>query len=276
MAKTDWGALQEQFLAEYARTGISPKLWCEARGLKYSTAKLHIKIANRNANSQKKSANKTANSQTKNGCDGRRNKALAENCESGESANSPETKPERAARRYVTAAPFQPANNHAIKHGGYGRRLLLSDAITEDAQVLTLGDELLWLRARNLTASESIGRWKTELEVANTEAAKSLHELIASAEKAMHRNTARIESLEYTIASIAKLRVDAAYRAATIEKIEMETITAKGVGKDKESLELTRLELINKKLEAEIEGLANRGNDGTVIVHVGLDVPNGE
>lgn len=30
MAKPDWGALQHQFLAEHAKTGKSPKEWCEA------------------------------------------------------------------------------------------------------------------------------------------------------------------------------------------------------------------------------------------------------
>lgn len=43
MAKPDWGALQHQFLAEHAKTGISPKDWCEAQGLKYATARRHIK-----------------------------------------------------------------------------------------------------------------------------------------------------------------------------------------------------------------------------------------
>lgn len=63
MAKPDWGELQQRFLSEHAKTGISPKEWCEAQGLNYSTAKRYIKIANGSANSQKKSANKTANSQ---------------------------------------------------------------------------------------------------------------------------------------------------------------------------------------------------------------------
>ncbi|ECK2348662.1 terminase small subunit [Salmonella enterica] len=63
MAKPDWGALQHQFLAEHAKSGISPKDWCEAQGLNYASAKRYIKIANGSANSQKKSANKTANSQ---------------------------------------------------------------------------------------------------------------------------------------------------------------------------------------------------------------------
>ena len=30
MAKQDWGAIQKLFLAEYAKTKISPKEWCEA------------------------------------------------------------------------------------------------------------------------------------------------------------------------------------------------------------------------------------------------------
>ena len=43
MAKPDWGALQDQFLAEHAKTGISPKEWCEAQGLNYTSARRYIK-----------------------------------------------------------------------------------------------------------------------------------------------------------------------------------------------------------------------------------------
>lgn len=43
MAKPDWGALLSQFLADNARTGISPKEWCEAQGLNYATARRYIK-----------------------------------------------------------------------------------------------------------------------------------------------------------------------------------------------------------------------------------------
>ena len=219
MAKPDWGALQDQFLAEHAKTGISPKEWCEAQGLNYSTGKRYIKIANGSANSQKKSANKTANSQAKKGDKARGSKPSDGDCESSNAANPPDTKPERVRRNVVTNhPPFQPGNQNALKHGGYGRRMLLSDAITEDAKLLTLDDELFWLRAANLTAAENIGRWQAELELADDDKAKDLHSLISSAEKAMHRNTQRIESLEYTKGSIEKLRVDAAYRERATEK----------------------------------------------------------
>ena len=93
--------------------------------------------------------------------------------------------------------------------------MLLSDAITEDAQALTLDDELFWLRAANLTAAENIGRWQTELEIADGDTANNLHELISSAQKAMHRNTARIESLEFTKASIE-------HRLASTDKVSLE------------------------------------------------------
>ncbi len=53
MAKPDWGALQHQFLAEHAKTGISPKDWCAAQGLNYSSAKRYIKVTTYGANSQK-------------------------------------------------------------------------------------------------------------------------------------------------------------------------------------------------------------------------------
>ena len=63
MAKPDWGELQQRFLSEHAKSGISPKEWCEAQGLNYSTAKRYIKVTNYGANSQKVSAKKNANSQ---------------------------------------------------------------------------------------------------------------------------------------------------------------------------------------------------------------------
>ncbi|HDB9909533.1 TPA: hypothetical protein O7P68_004421 [Escherichia coli] len=207
MAKPDWGELQQRFLFEHAKTGISPKEWCEAQGLNYSTAKRYIKIANGSANSQKKSANKTANSQKEKVAKSKPPAGLVDNCEVAKPSNSPETK-----RAHYNS---RPGNQNALKHGGYGRRMLLSDAITEDAQALTLDDELFWLRAANLTAAENIGRWQTELEIADGDTANNLHELISSAQKAMHRNTARIESLEFTKASIE-------HRLASTDKVSLE------------------------------------------------------
>ncbi|KLU41936.1 MULTISPECIES: hypothetical protein [Klebsiella] len=232
MAKPDWGALQHQFLAEHAKTGISPKDWCAAQGLNYSSAKRYIKVTTYGANSQKKTAKKSANSQKEKGGAIKNGKVKKSARETGARSKSPETKPIRGSRTAPPTNAFQPGNQNALKHGGYGRRMLLSDAITEDAQMLTLDDELFWLRAASLTAAENIGRWQTELETADSEQAKDLHDLISQAQKAMHRNTARIESLEYTKAAIIKQRVDAAYREAATEKVELEIDVLKDGDKD--------------------------------------------
>lgn len=232
MAKPDWGALQHQFLAEHAKTGISPKDWCAAQGLNYSSAKRYIKVTTYGANSQKKSANKSANSQKEKGGSSKNGRVKKNQPDTGARSKSPETKPIRGSRTAPPTNAFQPGNQNALKHGGYGRRMLLSDAITEDAQMLTLDDELFWLRAASLTAAENIGRWQTELETADSEQAKDLHDLISQAQKAMHRNTARIESLEYTKAAIIKQRVDAAYREAATEKVELEIDVLKDGDKD--------------------------------------------
>lgn len=232
MAKPDWGALQHQFLAEHAKTGISPKDWCAAQGLNYSSAKRYIKVTTYGANSQKKTANKSANSQKEKGGSSKNGKVKKNQPDTGARSKSPETKPIRGSRTAPPTNAFQPGNQNALKHGGYGRRMLLSDAITEDAQMLTLDDELFWLRAASLTAAENIGRWQTELETADNEQAKDLHDLISQAQKAMHRNTARIESLEYTKAAIIKQRVDAAYREAATEKVELEIDVLKDGDKD--------------------------------------------
>jgi len=222
MAKPDWGALQDQFLAEHAKSGISPKDWCEAQGLNYASAKRYIKVTNYRAKSQHETAKKSANSQKGKEKASKSGEMKKSPRDAGSPAKSPETKPIRGSRHAPPVNAFAPGNQHALKHGGYGRRMLLSDAITEDAQLLTLDDELFWLRAANLTAAENIGRWQTELETADSKKAKDLHDLISSAQKAMHRNTARIESLEYTKGNILKMQIDAAYREAATEKVEME------------------------------------------------------
>lgn len=58
MAKPDWGALQNQFLTEHAKTKISPKAWCEANGLNYTSARRYIKLPAQNdtQSAQKKCA----------------------------------------------------------------------------------------------------------------------------------------------------------------------------------------------------------------------------
>ena len=54
MAKPDWGELQQRFLSEHAVTGVSPKEWCEAQGLNYTSARRYIKKPTAQKTAQKK------------------------------------------------------------------------------------------------------------------------------------------------------------------------------------------------------------------------------
>ncbi|MFU0912960.1 terminase small subunit [Kluyvera intermedia] len=57
MAKPDWGELQQRFLSEHAATGVSPKEWCEAQGLNYTSARRYIKKPTAQKTAQKKVRN---------------------------------------------------------------------------------------------------------------------------------------------------------------------------------------------------------------------------
>ncbi|HAG3450321.1 TPA: hypothetical protein G8Z38_004723 [Salmonella enterica] len=135
-----------------------------------------------------------------------------------------DTKPETVRKKVVTNhPPFQPGNQYALKHGGYARRLLLKDEVVEDARALTLEDELFRLRANNLMAAENIGRWFTLLEDAEEEQQrKILMDNISAAEKAMMRNTVRIESIVGTLATVGKIYADTDYRLAATDKVSLE------------------------------------------------------
>lgn len=58
MAKSDWGELQQRFLSDHAKTGITLEEWCKERGLKVNTARRYIKI--KTAQNAQKSAQKSA------------------------------------------------------------------------------------------------------------------------------------------------------------------------------------------------------------------------
>lgn len=135
----------------------------------------------------------------------------------------PDTKPIRGMRTDPPTNPFQPGNQQALKHGGYARRMLYKDDIIEDAAVLQLEDELFRLRANNLTAAENIGRWLTLMEDAESDEARDrLAELMAAADKAMMRNTVRIESIVGTLATVGKIFADTDYRKAATDKVSLE------------------------------------------------------
>ncbi|EGC3555490.1 DUF4102 domain-containing protein [Salmonella enterica] len=87
----------------------------------------------------------------------------------------------------------------------------------------TFAGELFRLRANNLMAAENIGRWLTLLEDAEEEQQrKILMDNISAAEKAMMRNTVRIESIVGTLATVGKIYADTDYRVAATDKVSLE------------------------------------------------------
>ncbi|EFA4172297.1 terminase small subunit [Escherichia coli] len=64
MSRPDWGALQQEYIAEYTRSGISPVAWCEARGLNYATARRYIKKPPKNAQTEMRKTAQKKSAQT--------------------------------------------------------------------------------------------------------------------------------------------------------------------------------------------------------------------
>ncbi|MET4860234.1 terminase small subunit [Morganella morganii] len=89
MAKPDWGMLQQQFLTEHAKSGISPKEWCESQGLNYATAKRHIKTAN----SQKGTAKIIANGSVRKTAQKHSVSGVAQSVKANNSQNDPQEIP---------------------------------------------------------------------------------------------------------------------------------------------------------------------------------------
>ncbi|WP_072093600.1 hypothetical protein [Enterobacter kobei] len=164
---------------------------------------------------------------------------------------------------------FTDGNRAALRHGGYSRRLLYSEAILEDAAALTLEDELLRVRAANLEASENVGRWKAQLDDAGDEARKQLMQNIAAAEKSMDRNTARIESLVVTLTMAGRTVADTELKNASREKALFELEQARMTA----SLERERKKLVNKKIQAEIDRGDPASDDNVIVVHNALAIP---
>ncbi|EDS8889477.1 hypothetical protein GQC79_004446 [Salmonella enterica] len=137
----------------------------------------------------------------------------------------PTAKPRRGSRYDPPTNAFALHNSLSLKHGAYARRMLWPDDTTADALNIALEDELFRLRAANLTAASTIGQCTAQMEDASPEKRKELMTLIAAAEKGMMCNTARMESIEYSIRN--NLRVEAATAKL---RAETQRLTAENQG----------------------------------------------
>ena len=245
MAKTDWGSLAAQYQSAYAKTGISPKAWCEQHGLNYQSARRYIKVSDAQADDKiaqpsVRSAQNRAQLSKGNvrnldeTAHAKRNESKAKGGEEkgkrgpgGKSASSTQTigwlRPEpgqttgamtrRGASLMVQYAGQPPSamrtSSQACRltktHGGYAQ-FLDADELFDQAEALQLRDELLFTRARVLSVTKTLKALQHDLAEAQELTDRiALYDKILRAEQALDRNIQRIESIERTLSA---LRID--------------------------------------------------------------------
>lgn len=268
---TDWETIKLDYCAgELSIQGVADK---------HGIAKTTLIDAAKKYDWERRRKPTKASDQNKNGrSDGRKNGRMVGSSNGG--ACSDPTVPEKCAKPPKTKRnsrggnlnpvnQFPTQNRASLKHGGYARRLLTSDANLEDAAALTLEDELLRVRAANLEAAENIGRWKTQLMDAKGDMIDVLMKRIEDAHRAMDRNTARMESLTTGLTLGRKAEADTLLKLAARDKALFELQRERGL----EHLESERRELVNKKIQAEIDRADPASEDNVVVVHNAMQVP---
>lgn len=226
MAKHDWGALQIAFLADNAETGITVQEWCAQHGLNYQSARRYIKP-------RAAQTAQTAQNDLRNTAHNAQSQSTAQNCAKGKKGKRDEKKKSTDSNRDTSdklddgaklkgrdaagrfkegyagnpnpVSPFVPGNDYAAKHRGYAK-YLNADGLFDDASLMKLEDELVFVRARALSVTQTMKKIHEDLENAKTiEERIPLYDSFVKAEQALDRNIARIESVNSTI---SKLRID--------------------------------------------------------------------
>ncbi|HHQ6551501.1 TPA: terminase [Serratia fonticola] len=222
MAKHDWKALQAEFLAENAATGITAQQWCESRGLNYQSARRYIKLraAQSAQNKQRNTAHNAQSNKNAQNCAKPDDSNDEEDDGSVDANAEPEADPDQDAKphgrdqkgRFTEGNPgnrgipvnaFEPGNQRARKHSAYARYLdadELFDAVADS----DLNDELIFTRARALSVTKTMKQIMQDLQNAESvEQRIELYDKLLRAEGGLERNIARIESLERTLSALA-------------------------------------------------------------------------
>ena len=268
MARIDWLAMQEEFTAEHAASGISVKEWCEKQGLNYQSARRHIKFRTaqtahsdvRNAQSaqskvrtiahSEKNAQPKGNEAKARGGEGRERKSSSSPHASADSGQNPNTNGRDCGGRFTDGNSgnpnppnqWRPGDRPALTHGGYAQFLDVPE-LFDQAEELRLRDELIFTRARVISVTKTLKALQQDLATATEMADRlALYEKLLKAEQALDRNIQRIESIERTLST---MRID----EVTGPKIEADT---------------KRIEAATRKLTAEADRLEkDSGSEAT-------------
>lgn len=235
MAKHDWNQLQAEFLIAHDKTGVSVTDWCEAQGIKYSSARRYIKV--------------------------RKTKARIKTVKSKEIKRKSSTK---------ITIPNPKAAPENIKHGGYSK--YFSRDITKLVKGTDLNDELDLCRARVhlvVCTMEEIQHRLKEPDI-SPEAEASLRSSFLKADTALDRNIARIESISKTLSSI---RIDDLneHKIIADTKRSVETTKALVINAKKSVVQTELIELNVEKTRKELGGTSKVDDYIDGLVGEGID-----
>ena len=278
MAKTDWAAVAAMYERDRAKTGISAKDWCDARGINYASARRYLK-------SRGQSSDESATFQAAAQSAPKKVRKSAQNVKSAQpTGNAQKRKSEKGARKSgeepqtvaseivkpkgrdeagrFLAGEYEgnpnpprnrvvPGNQLPVTHGGYARFFDDQEPF-QAADEMMLMDELRLCRARVVSVTKTMNEIGKLLMVAESVESKAeLYGQMLKAEQAMERNICRVESITKTLSS---LRID----DVTVPKVIADT---------------ARIKAATRKLEAEATKLErDQGGDTTELGEMVADL----
>ena len=205
-----WAELQQEFLIEHEKTGITVQSWCLKKGLNYASARRYIKAT-------------VAKAKVKN--------------KVGRAIN------------VIANAEHNNIKHGNVKHGGYTQyfnadiNALTSETALDDE--LALCRARIHLVVKTIEEIQRRLEQKVEVEVAT-----SLYESLFKADTALDRNIARVESITKTLSTIrlddlqqSKIRAD------TNRSVEITKATVINAKKSIAQTELTRLQVEQTRKE---------------------------
>jgi hypothetical protein len=212
---TNWQALNQQFLNERARTGISVKEWCKKKNINLATARRHIKPIQ--LVSKKYHAKKIKNAQ--------KIGITNSNKQINHILNDKSSCPSVNITEYVK--PIQKkriaslANQNARKFGHYSEFITTDEDVVRytSASSTKLNDELKLMRMQLSNLMVALKEVETDLTI---EQKIELHRSYEKYQTAASLKVARIESLEMTIIRNKKTKVDIEKTILLTEKTRLE------------------------------------------------------
>ena len=249
----DWAVLNQLFIKESARTGITVKAWCKQLKLNYNTARRHIKSRANFAQSVARKKKRTQN--VKYAPKMRFTKSYKQKVQSvnGNEIDAP------ANNNALNNAPTKKrvaslGNQNARKYGHYSTFITTEDDVRRylSAQTATLRDELNIARVQLLHLMGVIKKIKADINGDFTVEQKvCLRTLYDKFHTHVDVKIARIESLENSLVNQAKMKADTERSIVLTRKAQLEA--------DKLSCELGNSEITFDEIYDELLQL---GDDG--------------